>query len=129
MNSGIISAGIALLLFAGFVAVYAGSVAWAVRDAQQRGHSGGRIVLFFCLFGPLSAIAWLAIRPKTRLVERQPTTYRNADDAIDAATRLDDLGDWDEAIAVLEYAAQQWPEHADYTRQSIKAIDAKRILT
>lgn len=119
---------VALLVVAVFAAVYAGSAAWAIGDAQKRGHSGGLVVVLFWLLGPLSALAWLAIRPKERLVDRQPTEYRNADDAMDAAVRLEGLGNWDEAIAVLNHAAEKWPEHAEYARQCIKSIDAKRRL-
>ena len=119
---------VGLLCVGFFVAIYAGSAAWAVGDAQKRGHSGGLVVLLFWLLGPLSAVVWLVIRPRERLVERQPTDYRDAEHAMDAATRLEGFGDWDEAVAVLTYTVEEWPKHGEYARQCIKAIDAKRSL-
>ena len=52
------------LLFAGvFLFIYFAPAAWAVGDAQRRGQAGGIVVLLFLLFGPLTAIIWLCVRP------------------------------------------------------------------
>ncbi|TWT75794.1 hypothetical protein CA13_73670 [Planctomycetes bacterium CA13] len=48
-----------------------------------------------------------------------------ADDAIDAASRLDKLGDWLDAIHAFRDIASQWPEHATYAANCISAIQRK----
>ncbi len=84
---------IGLAFFVTFVIVYAGSAAWVIGDAQKRGHSGGVLFLLIWLCGPFSALIWLMLRPRTTLVERPVHDYTSADDAIDAAAKLDMLGD------------------------------------
>ena len=113
-------------LFITSIVAYAGSAAWVVGDAQKRGYSGGVLFLLVWLCGPLSALIWLFVRPSTRLVDRPVHDYTNADDAMEAASKLDMLGDWDEAIALYEYAAARWPEHEDYVRKCINVINDKR---
>ncbi len=117
-----------LLLIVAFLGVYFGSAAWAVGDAQKRGHTGGIIVVLFWLFGPLSAIIWLISRPRTRLIERAPQDYTNADDALAAASQLDKLGEWDAAIAAYENAGQRWPEHEHYISECMTRIREKQTL-
>ena len=109
-----------------FIVAYAGSAAWAVGDAQKRGYTGGGLFLLLWVCGPLSAMIWLFVRPRTKLIERAVQDYTNADDAIDAASRLEMLGDWDEAIVLYEYVAAQWPEHAGYVNECIKMIYGKK---
>jgi len=109
-----------------FIAAYAAIAAWVASDAQKRGYSGRVPVLWLCSGGPLCALIWLAIRPSTRLAERPVDDYANADDAMDAAAKLDMLGDWDEAIVLYQYTAARWPEHEGYANQCIKAINNKR---
>src|SRR5262245_790459 len=104
-----------LAFLVGFVVVYFGSAAWTVPDAQIRGVSGGLIFVLLWLFGPLSALVWLVARPRTTVAERSPTTYSNAEDAIDAAIKLDQVGEWDTAIGLYESIAERWPEHQKYT--------------
>ena len=58
-----------------------------------------RLFLLVWLCGPVAAIIWLYVRPRTMLVDRPVDDYANADDAIAAASKLDMLGDWDEAVA------------------------------
>jgi hypothetical protein len=109
-----------------FLVVYGGSAAWVVGDAQKRGYSGGVLFLLLWLCGPLSVLIWLFVRPSTRLVDRPVLDYTNADDAIEAASKLDVLGDWDEAIVLYQYAATRWPEHEGYVRKCINVINDKR---
>ncbi len=109
-----------------FLTGYIGVGAWAVGDAQNRGQTGALVVFLFYLFGPLSALVWLMVRPRKTLAERLPCEYANAEDALAAATRLDMLGDWERAIAVYETAAQQWPEHQPYIDQCVARIQKKQ---
>jgi hypothetical protein len=105
-----------------FLAVYGGSVAWVVGDAQKRGYSGIAAILCWP-FGPL---IWLSVRPRTRLVERPVHDYATAAAALEAASKLDMLGDWDEAIALYQYVAGRWPEYEVYVKECIKLIDGKK---
>jgi len=116
----------AAALFITWVAVCGGIAAWVAGDAQKRGYSGVVPLLWLCSGGPLSAVIWLFLRPHTTLVERPVHDYANADDAIAAASKLDMLGDWDEAIVLYQYAATQWPGHAGYVQECIKVINDKR---
>lgn len=50
----------------------------------------------------------------------------NADDALDAASRLDHGGDWDGAIDVYRRVGDLWPEHANYVDNCIASIERKR---
>jgi len=104
---------------------YLWSIAWAIGDAQKRGHSGCGVLVLCWLFGPLAAILWRAMRPATTLAERSPEQYNNADDALAAASRLDSLGDWDAAINLYEITAKRWPEHRKYADACIEAVRAK----
>ncbi len=49
----------------------------------------------------------------------------NVDEALDAALRLDNDGDWDEAIAAYLDIAQRWPEHASYVANCVSMIERK----
>jgi len=106
--------------------VYGVSAAWLVNDAQKRGCSGIAPFVLLRFLGPFSVIIWLFVRPRTKLVERPVHDYANADDALDAASKLDMLGDWDEAIALYQYAAERWPEHGSYIKACIKVINGKK---
>jgi len=120
-------AGIAFVIFFAMAgAIYVGSAAWAVADAQKRGYSGGLAVLFFALFGPIGAILWLVVRPKPKVVIRPPADYANPDDALAAAFQLDMRGDWDAAIALYGDVARRWPEHEKYARGCITQVEEKR---
>jgi hypothetical protein len=35
-------------------------------------------------------------------------------------------GDWDEAIALYQSAAERWPEHVGYINECIKVINGKK---
>src|SRR5436853_4817495 len=67
---------------------------WAVRDAYRRGSSPGIVVMLWPLFGPFSALVWLATRPSTTLVNRAVEQFLSAEDALSAAARLDRIGEW-----------------------------------
>ncbi len=111
------------------IGLYLWSVAWAIGDAQKRGHSGCWILVLFWLFGPLAALVWLVSRPSTTVVERPPKNYTNPDDALAAASRLDSLGEWESAIGVYQNAAERWPEHAGYVESCIDSIRQKQTLS
>ncbi len=112
-------------MFIALIVVWGGSTAWVVGDAEKRGYPAPAVFLLLNLCGPFGLLIWLFLRP-TKLVERPVDGYANADDAVAAASRLDILGDWDQAIALYQYVATQWPEHAGYTSECIKAINDKR---
>jgi hypothetical protein len=96
-----------------------------VGDAQKRGRPGCAFLLIW-ICGPLSALIWLIVRPRTRFDERPVQDYTNADDAIAAASQLDLLGDWDQAIALYQYAASRWPEHGEYVLKCVEGINDKK---
>ena len=109
-------------------AIYFVPAAWAVGDAQKRGQSGIAMIVLFWLFGPFSALIWLAMRSKQTMTQREPATYDNPDDALDSAARLDQLGEWDAAIALYQDASSRWPEHRDYVEACIESIRGKQSL-
>lgn len=53
----------------------------------------------------------------------------NVDDAIAAASKLEQVGDWDDAIDAFHEAADRWPSHATYIRNCIAEIERKRDAT
>ena len=107
---------------------YVAPAAWAVSDAQKRGKSGALIAVLCLLFGPLSALVWLLVRPARTDLDRVPDDYNTADDALAGAARLDQLGEWDAAIALYASAAQRWPEQQDYIAACVKEIEEKQAL-
>ena len=120
------AAGVFCLL--SFVAIYAGSAAWAVGDARKRGRDGTGFLLLLWLLGPLAAFVWYFVRPNETLAQRTPDSYENAEDALEAATILDSRGDWEEAIAIYKHVLKWWPEHATYVENCLKAIAEKQSL-
>jgi hypothetical protein len=118
-----------LLGFAvGFVICYIGPVAWAIRDANERGFAGGIIVLLFLMGGPLAAVIWFIIRPLRTLSQINAGEYDNADDAMAAAAKLDQIGEWDSAERLYLLCIDRWPEHAAYAKRCLDAIREKRKL-
>ena len=53
----------------------------------------------------------------------------NADDAIDAASKLDKNGEWDSAIAAYRDISHRWPEHATYAANCIADVQRKLDAT
>lgn len=119
---------VALACVAVFMLIYIWSVAWAVGDAQRRGQSGGLVVFLFWLFGPLGALVWLGVRPKTKLVDRSPEDYTNPDDALADAACLDHLGEWDAALVLYEHAARRWPKRHEYIAARVRQVKEKQSL-
>jgi hypothetical protein len=117
-----------VLWLAVFALVYTGPIAWAVNDARERGHSGAIILAFFALCGPLSALVWLVCRPRRKMLDRPSEDYSNSEDALAAASRLDQLGEWDAAIAMYERVVEQWPDQREYIASCIRRIEEKRAL-
>jgi hypothetical protein len=108
-----------------YLGLWGACAAWVVNDAQARGRSGLAFLLLWTC-GPFCALIWLLVRPGTKLAERPAGGYTNADDALAAASQLDILGDWDEAVDLYRYAATQWPEHGEYINQCINTIHSKK---
>jgi hypothetical protein len=110
-----------------YVIAWVGSIAWAVKDAQKRGRGRGMVVALFCLFGPFAAaFVWLFARPGTRLDQRTPEHYNDADDTMIAASRLDAQGEWDAAIALYKSVRERWPEHEAYVQKCLHLIGEKQ---
>jgi hypothetical protein len=110
------------------MAVVVAAIAWAITDARRRGRTGGAIVLLLALFGPLSALLWLVMRPKTAVIDRNEADYDNADDALAAASQLDHLGEWRAAALLYQHAAARWPEHRPYVVQCLARIWQKQAI-
>jgi hypothetical protein len=55
--------------------------------------------------------------------------YRNAEDAMAAASKMEMHGNWQEAIALHECIAERWPEHLSYTTECIRAMNDKQLLS
>lgn len=121
---------IVVLLFfiIGFFGIYVGSAAWTIRDAQKRGYDGIFPLVLMLAFGPLAAIVWLMVRPSTELVERLRPVNESAEDAMNAAVKLDAMGEWDEALALYRHTAARFPEHAAYIQECIKRVEAKQQM-
>jgi hypothetical protein len=107
------------------IAVHGAIAGWVVNDAHKRGYSGSVPLFWLCSGGLVSGLIWLCLRPGTRLVDRPVDDFANVDEALDAASKLDVLGDWDEAIVLYQYAAARWPEHEGYVKKCIKVINDK----
>jgi hypothetical protein len=116
-----------IALVSGF---YVGIGVWAIRDARKRSpdQTGFLLVLLFLLAGPCAVIFWLLIRNATPPVAQPHADYTNAEDALAAASRLDQFGEWDKAIALYENAAHRWPEHREYVTECQKRIKEKQSL-
>ena len=57
-------------------------VTWTIRDAQARGQTGCLPPVLFWLGGPLAILIWLLIRPKEKMIAKQPESYSNPEDAL-----------------------------------------------
>ena len=122
----IVSAILAIGVLLGFIVAYCWCVAWVISDATKRGRGGVGLFVLFWLFGPLSALVWLMIRPQSTLLETRIEDFDSPDEAIAAGSKLDAIGEWDAAIHAFNAVAQKWPEHADYARNCISSIEKKR---
>jgi hypothetical protein len=114
------------LVFLGFVGLWGGTAAWAVSDAQKRGHRSGLLFLLIWFCGPFASLIWYLVRPSKTLLERAPDDFDKEDDALDAAARLEQLGDWDASATLYASIASRWPENRPYVEQCIKAIREKQ---
>ena len=101
-------------------------VPWMNGETRTGWYSRGVLLLLLWLCGPVSVLIWSFLCAGVTLAERPVHDYSNADDAIEAASKLDMLGDWDEAIVLYQYAAARWPEHEDYIKKCINVINDKR---
>lgn len=103
-----------------FVAV----LAWGVGDSQKRGQPGWLFILLFIFLGPLGLVLWLVMRP-SKLAQRSHEYYGHVEDALAAASSLDQLGEWDHAIALYESVAHRWPDHKEFVVECQKLIKEK----
>lgn len=62
------------------------------------------------------------------IAERLPQDYTNCEQALAAASNLDQRGEWDAAIALYQHIAQQWPQQREYVSACLKAIKEKQAL-
>lgn len=121
----LVAVAVILVIALSLATIYVWSIAWVIRDSRVRGKAGLPLPLLL-LFGPLTAVAWLAIRPRELLADKPPSDYQSAEDAFQAASELDALGSWDQAIALYQYGADRWPEHRSYAENSINRIRGKQ---
>lgn len=99
---------------------------WLVSDSQRRGRSGGLDAVLFFILGPLVAGTVHAGRTQRRLIDRRPEEYRTAEEALDGASRLEALGEWEAALELYRSAGTRWPEHAAYAEKCREAIRQKQ---
>jgi hypothetical protein len=109
------------------VTFVAAILAWGVGDSQKRGQPGWLFIFLFVFLGPLGIIVWLIARP-SRLAQRSHESYGRAEDALAAASSLDQLGEWDHAIALYESIAHRWPGHKEFVVECQKLIKEKQSL-
>lgn len=119
---------IQILLLIPVIVVMAWVASHAVGESQKRGYGTGLINLFFFVPNPLSGLIRMMVRPDNYLVERSPESYENSGDAFAAASTLEELGEWEEAIVLLKYSGKTWPQHIDYANNCIQAIRLKQSL-
>lgn len=55
--------------------------------------------------------------------------FRNAEDAIAAASKSEMRGDWKDATQLYHGIAERWPEHQQYVNECVKAIRVKQELS
>jgi hypothetical protein len=58
-------------------------------------------------------------------VEKDQVEHANADDAIAAAKKLDQMGEWDAAVHAYRYVSGRWPEHTTYMANCIAVVQRK----
>ena len=118
-----------LMLFLVIIGIVVGGylaiIAWAIGDAQKRGYTGCGVLVLFWLCGPLTIPLWFLIRPR-KVLDLSPIDFETPEDALEAAARLDNLGDWDAAIELYLWIVDRWPEHTDYIAACMRAIEGKR---
>lgn len=51
--------------------------------------------------------------------------FSNPEEAIDAASRLEEAGDWSEAIDLFKQVGEKWPEHLVYAQNCISQVRQK----
>ena len=117
---------IAVLAVVGFVTFIAAIFAWGVGDSQKRGQTGCFFLIMFAFLGPLGVLVWLLVRPAKTLVQRPHENYTSADEALAAASSLEQLGEWDLAIALYENAAHRWPGQKGYIAECLQRIKEKQ---
>ena len=54
-----------------------------------------------------------------------PSRESSAEEALDTASRIDQAGDWREAISAYREIADRWLEHSTYASNCIAAIQGK----
>ncbi|MGI8980667.1 MAG: hypothetical protein ACR2FY_15680 [Pirellulaceae bacterium] len=117
---------IAVLAVVGFVTFFAAILAWGVGDSQKRGQAGCLFLILFLFFGPLAVLVWLLVRPAKTLVQRLNENYSCADEALAAASSLEQLGEWEHAIGLYESAAYRWPDQKGYIAECLNRIKEKQ---
>ena len=107
-------------------AAFTGSIAWGLRDFRSR-DAGFVWLLLLWIFSPLTIIAWFMLRPE-KLSSRTVEDFDHAEDQIEAAVKLDSLGDVEEAYQLLTDALMRWPDHYDYVTTLLNDLKRRRPL-
>lgn len=118
---------VAVLAVLGTVTFVAAVLAWGVGDSQKRGQPGWLFCFLFIFLGPLGFITWLVMRP-SKLALRPHDYYEQAEDALAAASSLDQLGEWEYAIGLYESVAQRWPDQREFVVECQQLIKEKMPL-
>ena len=119
----------AMACFGVVLVIWIAPVAWVVGDAQRRGQTGVATLILIWLFGPLSALVWLGVRPRETLVaSASQKEYNDPEAALADASRLDHIGEWDAAAALYQNIADRWPEHAAYAQSCLSHLREKQDL-
>ena len=75
----------------------------------------------------LAFFVWVYRGTKVDIGDRAPSEYLNAEDALGAAGKLDQLGESDKAITIYSDALSKWPEHKTYIVNCLDEIKKKQI--
>ena len=75
-----------------------------------------------------SGLDWNKVRDKASWFGQKEPNDESPEDVLSLASKLDQEGNWEEALKLYRTAAQRWPEQAGYIENCIAAIEAKKSV-